>query len=541
MDRIADFLRQIGPMRLLAVLGITGIVAASLLFIMFRVGNEERALLYSDLSAADAAAVTEGLTQSGVPYQLSPDGGTVYVARSKVAEARMRLAAEGLPGQGSVGYEIFDSQDALGATSFVQNVNKLRALEGELARSIDSLDTVRNARVHLVIPERSLFQQDADPPTASIVVGLERGRLSDRQVQAIRNLVASAVPGLVADKVTILDERGELLAGAAVGGDAGAAALDDRKTQYEERMRRRIQELVEGLVGPGAVRVQVTAEMDFAQVSETQETFDPDQIAPRSTRTIEETSADQQRDQAVTQGQNVPDGTDPAAAGGNQSNSNRTDETVNNEISKTVRTQVTAPGRVTRLSVAVAVDGVTGPPSKAGETPTYQPRAEEEMARITALVRSAAGIDDDRGDRLEVANIQFSRPAPAEAGEAPGPFSFDKNDILRAVEILAMLLIAVAMIFFVARPLIKGVFTPSAPAMIAGPGGVMIAVDGNPGAVALPGGVAGAGTLGDESVDLARIQGAVNVGALRQISEVVTENPDQAVSVIRTWLQERKA
>jgi flagellar M-ring protein FliF len=546
LDRIADFLKQIGPMRLLAVLGITGIVAATLLFIMFRVGAEERALLYSDLSAADAAAVTEGLTQAGIEYQLSPDGGTVYVPRSQVGDARMRLAAEGLPGQGSVGYEIFDNQDALGATSFVQNINKLRALEGELARSIDSLDTVRNARVHLVIPERSLFQQDAEPPTASIVVGLERGRLSDRQVQAIRNLVASAVPGLVADKVTILDERGELLAGAAAGDDAGAAAMDDRKAQYEERMRRRIQELVEGLVGPGAVRVQVSAEMDFSQVSETQETFDPDQIAPRSTRTIEETSADREQDQAVTQGQNVPDGTDPAAAGGNQSNSNRTDETVNNEISKTVRTAVTAPGQVTRLSVAVAVDGVTTPPTKAGETPGYEARSEEEMARIAALVRSAAGIDDQRGDRLEVANVQFARSAPAEAGEPPGMFSFDKNDILRAAEIGAMLLIAVAMIFFVARPLIKGVFTPGgggAGGMVKGPGGVLVpasALDGNPGAIALPGGFSDVGGLGDESVDLARIQGAVNAGALKQISEVVNDNPDQAVQVIRGWLQERR-
>lgn len=540
MERLAEVLKSIGPMRLLAVLGITGIIAATLLFIMFRVGVEERALLYSDLSAADAAAVTEGLTQAGVDYQLSPDGGTVYVARSQVAEARMRLAAEGLPGQGSVGYEIFDNQDALGATSFVQNVNKLRALEGELARSIDSLDTVRGARVHLTIPERSLFQEAADQPKASVVVGLERGRLSDRQVNAIRNLVAAAVPGLVVDRVNLTDESGELLAGASLGDDAAAAALDDRRTQYEERLRQRLQQLVESVVGPGAARVQVSAEMDFSQVSQTQETFDPDQIAVRSTRSIEETSADQQQDQAVTQGQNVPDGTDPAEAGGTSSNTNRTDQTVNNEISRTTRTEVTAPGRVTRLSVAVAVDGVSTPPTKAGETPAYQPRAEEEMARITALVRSAAGIDDQRGDRLEVANVQFARAAAGEGTEAPGAFSFDKNDILRGAEIAAMLLIAVAMIFFVARPLIKGVFTPPGPAMVMGPNGLMLP-GGADGATALPGGLADAPGIGDETVDIARIQGAVNAGAMRQVSEVVQDNPEQAVNVIRGWLQERRA
>lgn len=540
MERLAEVLKSIGPMRLLAVLGITGIIAATLLFIMFRVGVEERALLYSDLSAADAAAVTEGLTQAGVDYQLSPDGGTVYVARSQVAEARMRLAAEGLPGQGSVGYEIFDSQDALGATSFVQNVNKLRALEGELARSIDSLDTVRGARVHLTIPERSLFQEATDQPKASVVVGLERGRLSDRQINAIRNLVAAAVPGLVVDRVNLTDESGELLAGASLGDDAAAAALDDRRTQFEERLRQRLQQLVESVVGPGAARVQVSAEMDFSQVSQTQETFDPDQIAVRSTRSIEETSADQQQDQAVTQGQNVPDGTDPAEAGGTSSNTNRTDQTVNNEISRTTRTEVTAPGRVTRLSVAVAVDGVTTPPTKAGETPAYQPRAEEEMARITALIRSAAGIDDQRGDRLEVANVQFARAAAGEGTEAPGAFSFDKNDILRGAEIAAMLLIAVAMIFFVARPLIKGVFTPPGLAMVMGPNGLMLP-GGADGATALPGGLANAPGIGDETVDIARIQGAVNASAMRQVSEVVQDNPEQAVNVIRSWLQERRA
>ncbi len=539
MERLAEVLKSIGPMRLLAVLGITGIIAATLLFIMFRVGVEERALLYSDLSAADAAAVTEGLTQAGVDYQLSPDGGTVYVARSQVAEARMRLAAEGLPGQGSVGYEIFDNQDALGATSFVQNVNKLRALEGELARSIDSLDTVRGARVHLTIPERSLFQEATDQPKASVVVGLERGRLTDRQVNAIRNLVASAVPGLVVDRVNLTDESGELLAGASLGDDAATAALDDRRTQYEDRLRQRIQQLVESVVGPGAARVQVSAEMDFSQVSQTQETFDPDQIAVRSTRSIEETSADQQQDQAVTQGQNVPDGTDPAAAAGTSSNTNRTDQTVNNEISRTTRTEVTAPGRVTRLSVAVAVDGVSTPPTKAGETPAYQPRAEEEMARITALVRSAAGIDDQRGDRLEVANVQFARAAAGEGTEAPSAFSFDKNDILRGAEIGAMLLIAVAMIFFVARPLIKGVFTPPGAAMVMGPGGLMLPA-GADGVAALPGGIGEAPGIGDETVDIARIQGAVNAGAMRQVSEVVQDNPEQAVNVIRGWLQERR-
>jgi flagellar M-ring protein FliF len=542
LERFLSILRSAGPAKLAAAFAVTALVGAALFMIMFRMGTEERALLYADLSAKDAAAVTEGLTTANVDFKLSPDGSSIFVPRSKVAEARMLLASEGLPGQGSIGYEIFDQQNALGATSFVQNVNKLRALEGELARSIDSLDTVRNSRVHLVIPEKALFQTNAEPPTASIVVGLERGSLSERQVNAIRNLVASSVEGLVADKVTILDGRGELLAGASNGADGGAAAMDDRTTQYEERLRRRLQEIVEGIVGPGAARVQVSADMDFSQVTQTEEKFDPDQTAPRSTRTIEETDANKESDQAVTQGQNVPDGAVPTGAAGNSSNSNKTDETVNFEISKTTRTEITAPGKVTRLSVAVAVDGTTAPATKAGEATKWTARSPAEMDQITALVRSAAGINAERNDKIEVVNVRFAKAATTQGSEAPSAFAFDKNDIMRGAEILAMTLVAAALLFFVARPLVKGVFQPNTgvttvvnadgsvtnlATALASTAGSQALVDGQEGPV-------------DERLEVARIQGTLNAAAMRQVSEVVAGNPDQTVAVIRSWLQETR-
>jgi flagellar M-ring protein FliF len=283
--------------------------------------------------------------------------------------------------------------------------------------------------------------------------------------------------------------------------------------------------------------------MDFAQVSQTEETFDPEQVAPRSTRTVEETGNETNREEAVTQGQNVPDGTEVNGGAGSQSASNRTDETINYEISRTTRTEVTAPGKVTRLSIAVAVDGTTAPPAegaKADAAPAWTARTEEEMTRITALVRSASGISDQRGDTLEVVNVQFAR-APLDAGaEAPSPFAFDKADIFRAVEIVVMLLIALALVFFVARPLIKGVFSPAGPAALAGAAGMapgMLAVPGANGAIALPGGDS---LSGDATVDIARIEGAVNANAMKQVSSVVSDNPEQAVAVIRSWLQERK-
>jgi flagellar M-ring protein FliF len=538
LERLLSILRSAGPAKLAAAFGVTALVAAALFAIMFRMGAEEQSLLYSDLSPKDAAAVTEGLTTANVDFKLSPDGSSIFVPRSKVAEARMRLAAEGLPGQGSIGYEIFDKQSALGATTFVQNVNKLRALEGELARSIDSLDTVRNSRVHLVLPEKALFQTNAEPPKASIVVGLERGSLSERQVNAIRNLVASSVEGLATENISILDGRGELLAGASSGGDAGGVAMDDRTTMYEERLRRRLQEIVEGIVGPGAARVQVSADMDFSQVTQTEEKFDPDQSAPRSTRTIEESDANKENDQAVTQGQNVPDATATTPAGGQSSNSSKTDETVNFEISKTTRTEVTAPGKVTRLSVAVAVDGVSTPGAKPTDPVKWAARTPAEMAQITALVRSAAGISAERNDKIEVVNVRFAKAAIDLGSEAPSKFDFDKNDIMRGAEILAMTLVAAALLFFVARPLIAGVFQPAtanaatktgslAEAMAAnvnGGGGTALAVNNVPPV--------------EDRLEIARIQGTLNASAMKQVSDVVNDNPEQTVNVIRTWLQE---
>lgn len=542
LERLLSSLSGIGASRLLAALGVTGLVAAALFAIMFNVGAEDKSLLYSGLSPKDAGAITQSLDSAKIKYDVSPDGSSIFVPKSKVADARMSLASEGIPGQGNMGYELFDKQDALGATSFVQNINKLRALEGELARSIDSLDTVNNARVHLNIPEKELFENNSEQATASIIVGLERGNLGDRQIQAIRNLVASAVRGLSPDKVTITDERGEMLANASLGNAAESGAMDDRKAQYEERVRRRIQEMLEGLVGPGAARVQVSAEMDFSQVAQTEESFDPDKAVPRSTHTIEETGTDSTADQAVTQGQNVPDGGQPTATGGNSSNSNRTDETVNFEISKTTKTQTTAPGTVTRLSIAVAVDGVSTPAAKAGQAPKWAPRTAEEMARITALVRSAAGISDDRGDKIEVANVKFARAAIDVGTKAPSKFDFDKNDIFIGVRLLVLLILAFALIFFVARPLVKGIFDTSSN------NGPRVSGVGGSAAMALPqGGSIGSLPTSENDnedsgvVDIAKIQGAVNANAMRQVSDVVIENPEQTVSVIRAWLQERKS
>ena len=455
MNGITDLLLKAGPARLFAALGITAVAAAASFALMLNLGSEPKSLLFADVDMREAGEITQRLEQADIPYELRGDGSSIFVARSRVLEARMMLSADGLPSRGSIGYEIFDQPDALGQTQFQQNINRLRALEGELARTIGSLDGIASARVHLVLPERQLFSRDAEQPSASIVLRLRRDELSPSQVRAIRNLVASATPGLTTGRVTIVDEAGRLLAAAQTEEGEVAEGIDSRQVAVEERIRRTVTDIVEGVVGQGNARVQVTAEMDFNRVSETSERFDPEGRVVRSTSTSEGTASNSQRPQGATAATNIPDAGSGGSGNGAQSQNNSSQETVNYEISRTTRTEVSEGGRVRRLSVAVAVDGVTAPGQGANAQPQYQARSAEEMQRLTALVRSAVGYNQERGDVVEVVNTQFARAPTADAAPDPGMFAFLGDlDVMRIVEILAALISSLAFVFFVLRPLV---------------------------------------------------------------------------------------
>src|SRR5690606_22326315 len=300
-------LLKAGPTRLFAALGIAAVVAALLFTLVFRMGGEAKALLFAGVETREMAEISQRLEAADIPYEIREDGGSIYVARSQVFNARMMLSADGLPSRGSIGYEIFDEPDALGQTQFQQNINRLRALEGELSRTIGSLDGVASARVHLVLPERQLFSRNAEQPSASIVIQLRRDELTAGQVRAIRNLVASATPGLSANRVTIVDETGRLLAAAQSGEEGAAEGIDARQVATEDRIRRTVTDIVEGIVGQGNARVQVTAEMDFNRVSETRQTFDPEGRVVRSTSSTEESSQTAASARGATAGANVPD------------------------------------------------------------------------------------------------------------------------------------------------------------------------------------------------------------------------------------------
>ncbi|MBL8551390.1 MAG: flagellar M-ring protein FliF [Hyphomonadaceae bacterium] len=535
-----------GPTRLFAALGVTAIVAAGLFALFFRMGGEQKALLFSGVSLREAGEIVEKLDAASIEYEMTPDGGAIFVPRSQVLQARMMLSADGLPSRGSVGYEIFDQPETLGQTQFQQNINRLRALEGELARTIASLDGVASARVHLVLPERQLFQRDTAQPTASIVLTLRRDELTSGQVRAVRNLVAGAVPGLRANRVTILDERGDLLAAAQDEDGQGVVGdgVDARQASTEERIRRTVTDIVEGIVGAGKARVQVSAEMDFNRVTESSERFDPEGRVVRSTSTSEETSTEPGRSGGApaSASANLPGGAGGASSGGGENNSSRTEETTNYEISKTTRTSVSEGGRVTKLSVAVAVDGAMTP-GENGAAPTYTPRSEEELQRITALVRSAVGFNEERGDRVEVVNLQFARPeGAAEASGPAGPFDLSRLEPMRLAEIGAMLIAALATIFFVLRPLIGGLLRGGRPG-----GGGPDAIEGAPGAPALTGPSAVGGSASalpsgpvagayDAQIATAHLQGEARASSVKKVAELVERHPDESAEIIRGWL-----
>ncbi len=527
-----------------AIAGGAAGVAAILVAIMMRVGGPPMSLLYSNLDLKEAGQITSALDASGIKYEVKGDGSTLFVDRDKVASARLMLSGKGLPTSGSVGYEIFDNAPALGQTDFVQNLNAKRATEGELARTIRSIQGVQSARVMLNMPKKQLFEDDVQSPSASIMLVTGGRRLGQDQVRAIRNLVAAGVPDLKPERVAIADQTGDLLAGM---GDADGSGGDmAERNDTEERLRKTIKDLVEGVVGPGKARVTVSADLDQSRVTTQQEKYDPDGQVVRSTRTTSNNAKESKpgSTSAVSASQNVPGA--PGAAPGSDaaSTTNGTDELTNYEISHTTTTTIDEPGRIKKLSVAVAVDGVT-PVDAKGKPGVYAPRSAEEMSHIQDLVRSAMGYDKDRGDQLSVVNVRFDRGADGMDGvSAASPFGFDKNDIMRMAELGVLLVVAALLIFFVARPMMKGGSGGAAgfPALGmagsgssgGGGGGGQIAYDPQTGqALALAG-----PTDFDQKIDIARIEGQVSSSSVRKVSEFVDKHPEESIAILRSWLHE---
>jgi len=543
---LVEFVKTLGAARIAAMAAVAMALIGFFAIIAVRVTTPEMTPLFSDLSFDDSAAIAKELDREGVAYELRDNGTLIVVPKERVARLRMSFAESGLPKGGGVGYEIFDKSDTLGTTSFVQNINNVRALEGELARTIRSLDRVQDARVHLVMPDRPLFSREKADATASIVLKV-RGTLEPSQVRAIRHLVATAVTGLRPERISIVDERGQLLADGASQDPTGSdVSADERRAGFEKRLRSQIEAIVSSVVGPDHARVEVAADFDFNRITQTSDKFDPEGRVVRSSQTREESSATNDgRDNQVTVGNEIPGGAqrqpaDSAAAQRDQSR--KTEEIVNYEISKTTKTEVIEGGRVNRISVAVLVDGIYHKNDK-GEV-TYQPRSKEEIDQIAALVRSAIGFDQKRGDQVEVVNLRFADtpavPIVAPSGLLSG-LRFTKDDIMRAIELVVMGLLGLVVLLFVVRPLVRRIIAPDG-GLIALPAGAAENQAADP-ALAQPEtpAIPSVPSQTSKMIDLAQVQGQVHAQSVQKVGEIADSNPRETVSIIRQWLQEGAA
>ncbi len=551
MQAFVSFFRTIGPTRIIAMGVVSLALMAFFAFLIVRATAPQMTPLFTDLSVEDSSGIIKELERQGIPYDIRNDGGIVLVPKEQVPRLRMKLAESGLPKGGGVGYEIFDKSDALGATSFVQNINHLRALEGELARTIRAIGQVQQARVHLVLPERPLFSRDKAEPSASIVLKV-RGTLEAQQVRAIRHLVASAVNGLKPQRVSVVDEAGRLLADGSADDTAGGVTADERKLAYERRKREEIESLVSSVVGSGRARVQVSAEFDFNRITQTSDRFDPESRVVRSSQSREEVSGNGDTSAgAVSVGNELPgSNVRPDGQQAQPSQNRKTEEIVNYDISRTTRTEVIEGGRINRISVAVVVDGTYSKNDK-GET-AYQPRTKDEIDRIAALVRTTIGFDAKRGDQVEVANLRLAEAPVIPAAEPAawmGMPQFTKDDIMRAVELGVMSLLALLAMLLIVRPMLRRMLPGEAPAALAP------AVAANPYGYAVATSLPAVAAAPDPQVplpppppsrtatmiDIAQVQGQVHAQSVQKVGELADRNPNETASIIRNWLHEHAA
>jgi len=533
--------QRFGIGRLTVVLGVAAGVAAVLVAVMLRIGQAPDALLYSNLDLREASEISSALDGAGIKYESKGDGSTIFVNRDDVGAARLMLAGKGLVTSGSVGYELFDNQSVLGQTEFQQNLNEQRALQGELSRTIMSMRGITSARVQIAMPRRELFQSDGVEPTAAVVVGVSGRALSASQVDAIRNVVASSVPNLKPEKVTLTDTANRTLAaGSSADGFSSASALDAKNTT-EAQLQARIKDIVEGVVGVGAARVQVTADIDHSRSTTQELRYDPDGQVVRSTSTngTESTDTTGASDGGATATNNIPGGEAPNTTPIGSSDTANT-ETTNYEISNTTTTTIKEAGEVKKLAVSVVVDDVRVPSADGKAPATYTARTPEQIEQIKSLVAAAVGIDEARGDKIEVLNVGFTHDVADMGGTEAGSslFDFTKNDIMRGIELLVLLITGLLLIFFVLRPLLKtaqGGGGGGVPAL-AGPGGVtaLQTSSGGGGEMAQ---LAGPSDM-EKRLDMARVEGQVKASSVKMVADFVEKNPDESTAILRNWVHE---
>jgi flagellar M-ring protein FliF len=433
-------------------------------------------VLYTNLSDRDGGAIIESLQQQNIPYKFAEGGGALLVPGNLVHEVRLRLASQGLPKGGTVGFELMESQK-FGTSQFLEQVNYQRSLEGELARSMQTIGAVQNARVHLAIPKPSVFVKDQQKPSASVILALHPGReLDPGQVNGIVHLVSSSIPNMPPQSVTVLDQSGNLLSSAREGNEL---LMDATQLKYvreiEQDYIKRIEAILSPITGQQNVKAQVTANIDFAQVEETAEIYKPNQrpntAAIRSTQTLEALNGIAQAGgvPGALSNQPAPAATAPITTGAQVANATsgsaantRKEATSNFELDRTIQHTKLPVGNIRRLSVAVVVNNRNVTDAKTGKV-SSKPYTEAENAQITALVKDAMGFDPKRGDSLNLLNRAFNSEPEVALPEVP---LWKQPDIIAlAKDILKYVLIAGGvgfLLFGIIRPAFKNLAAQAA-------------------------------------------------------------------------------
>jgi flagellar M-ring protein FliF len=457
LKRIIEPFMALSPGKRMLIAGVAFLSVAAFAVLIFVANRVDYRPLFTNLSPEDAGEIVKKLKDAKTPYQITADGKGIMVPADRVYEQRLTLASEGLPQGGGVGFEIFDRKN-FGMTEFVQKINYQRALQGELSRTISQISGVEQARIHLVIPEKSLFKENEKPSTASIVLKMKSGStLRENEVQGIVHLVSSSIEGMEADNVTVLDSRGKVLNKGGGSSDATTkltATMQETQRGYEKNAEERIQSLLDPIIGSGKTVARVSATFDFKQVERVEEKFDPESIAVRSEQRSEEKGASTSS-AAGAPGVQTNLGRAPAGAtttGGGAKN----DETLNYEVSRSTAKIIEPVGALSKISVAVLVDGKYELPAavKEGQTvkPKYIPRSPEELQKIEALVKSAVGFNAERGDQLAIQNIPFQDTG--EAGSVEAQKWWNSPFFISLFKNLLIGLGFLALIVFVIRPLL---------------------------------------------------------------------------------------
>ena len=543
-------LKGLGPMRLAAIAGVGVSILGFFIYLMSRVAAPQMALLYGGLDNADSNAIIEKLQADHVPFELRKDGAQIWVPNDKKNEMRVKMAEVGLPTGGEIaGFELFDKQNALGTTSFKQHVEYVRALEGELSRTIRWINSIQYARVNLVLPQREPFTRDIIKPSASIILKMRGGmRLNQEQVGAIQHLVAAAVPNMQPDRISIVDGQGTLLArGFESAADAARTRAERLQISTQNRLERAIEDMLERTLGPGRVRAEVNVQMNTSRSVVTEELYDPNSRVVRSEVTVDQKDASKNGQQPIVSvTQNLPDPN--ASSSSNQistSNESRSQDTVNYEINKTVKNIVNQAGGIKRISAAILVDGTYTKGPKGQEI--YHERSPKELAQIKALVESAIGYSKARGDQVTVESMQFAGGLQQFQAQRPGEliFGMRRDFVEKIASNLGLSVVAILFLLLVLRPLISRAIEsmqsapvgPDGRRLLGGEAGMVPQLAG-PGAAPLPAPALGGEeeVIADELIDIDKVEGRVKASSIRKIGEIVDKHPEEALSILRTWM-----